>query len=116
MAEIHDSPHVQFIQDRLQLLLTPPKGRRFTTHILIFAAGIFCKSRASDDDNLDLLFANRKPEQRLGKVLFDKIKLKTSLMFTGGYIVGHSTNKLGDVDVKLYATMFMFFVCLLLQS
>ena len=44
MADPRDSPHFQFIQDQLQLLLTPPKVRRFTKHSLIFAAEIFCIS------------------------------------------------------------------------
>ena len=55
-------------------------------------------SRASDDDNLDLLFNELKPEQRLVNVLFDEVALTTSLRFTGGHIVGHATNKPGDVD------------------
>ena len=48
MADLHDSPHFQFVQDQLQLLLTPPKGRRLTKHSLIFAAEIFCISPSAN--------------------------------------------------------------------
>ena len=137
MADLHDSPHFQFIQAQLQLLLTPPKGRRFTKHILIFAAEIFCispyaysairdsgaiclpndklirnlLSKASDDDNLDLLFKELKPEQRLVNVLFDEVKLTTSLRFTGGHIVGHATNKPGVVDTIATSALVIEIIC-----
>ena len=113
MAEPNDPPHFQFVQDQ-------PKGSRFTKHILIFAAGIFCispstycairdsgaicipndklignfLSRGSDDDNSDLLFKDLKPEQRLVGMLFDEVELTTSLRFTCGHIVGHATSAL----------------------
>ena len=37
MVEMHGSPHFQFIQDQVLLLLTKPNGRRFTKHALILA-------------------------------------------------------------------------------
>ena len=88
MGDLHDSPHFQFIQEQIHLLLTPPKGRHFTKYILLLAAEIFCissaayrmirnsgaiclpndklvrqlPSRTSNDDNLTLIFQELKPE------------------------------------------------------
>ena len=118
MVELHDSPHFQFLQEQMQLLLTQPNGRRFTKHILVLAAELFCispaayrmirnsgaiclpheklvkqlLSRCSDDDNLEQLFKKLKPEQRLVNLLFDEVKLTSALRYSGGHVMGHATN------------------------
>ena len=118
MVELHDNPHFQFIQDQVLLLLTKPNGRRFTKHSLILATELFCVSPAayrmlrnsgaiclphgnrirellsyaSDDTNLEKLFAELKPEQRLVNLLFDEVKLVSAVRFTGGHMMGYATN------------------------
>ena len=118
MVEMHDNPHFQFIQDQVLLLLTKPSGRRFTKHALILAGELFCLSpaayrtlrnsgaiclpnekrvrellsQASDDKNLERLFLELKPEQRLVNLLFDEVKLISAVRFSGGHMLGYATN------------------------
>ena len=103
----------------MQLLLTPPKDRRFTKHILILAAEIFfispsayrmirnsgaiclpndklvqqLLSRTSIDDNLTHIFQVLKPGQRLGNVLFGEVILTSTLRFVRGDIIGHKQTR-----------------------
>ena len=99
----------------MQLLLTKIKGRRFTKHNLVLAAELFCvspaayrmlrnsgavclprgavvPSRASDDDNLEKLLQELKPEQRLINLLFDEVKLIAALRSSGGHVMGDAYN------------------------
>ena len=44
LGVLHDSPQFQFIQDQLQLLITPRNGHRSTKNSFILAAELFCIS------------------------------------------------------------------------
>ena len=47
-------------------------------------------SQSLSDSNLEKLFESLKPHQRLVNILFDEVKLKQAMRFTGGHIVGHA--------------------------
>ena len=47
LVEYHDSSHFQFVQDQLQLMLTPPNGRRYSKHVIILAAQLHNLSPAA---------------------------------------------------------------------
>ena len=137
MVELHDSPHFQFLEEQIQLLLTKPTGRRFTKHILVLAAELFCVSpaayrmlrnsgaiclphenllrqllsRASDEDNLQKLLAELKPEQRLVNLLFDEVKLVAALRHSGGHVVGHATNNPECLDVLATSALVLEVIC-----
>lgn len=118
ISEFEHHPSFQFIQEQLQILSTPANGRRYTKNVLIFAAELLCTSPAAyrllrnsnvillphetlvrdlmnkslQDGKLKSLFERLLPEQRLVNLLFDEVKLKRALRFSGGHIVGHATN------------------------
>lgn len=50
-------------------------------------------SQSYIDNNLAKLFETLKSQQRLTNILFDEVKLKKAMRFTGGHIVGHAANK-----------------------
>ena len=119
IEELHDTPNFQFILEQLELLLQQVNGRRYTKHIIILAAELLCISPAAyrmlrnskaiilprekfirelmsksyQDNNLAKLFETLKPQQRFVNILFDEVKLKKAMRFTGGHIVGHAANK-----------------------
>ena len=94
-------------------------GCRYTKYVIVFAAETFCRSPATyrfirqsqtiilpaeskirellslslNDESLTRLFSGLKPEQRLVNILFDEVKLKESLLFTGGHIIGRAKDK-----------------------
>ena len=110
---------ILFCMEQFHLLATNKNGRRYNKYVLIFATEIFnvspaayrmfrryealglpserlihkLISRAFQDENLENLFEKLKPEQRLVNLIFDEVKLKETTYFTGGYIVGHASNK-----------------------
>ena len=47
LVEYHDSSHFQFVQDQLQLMLTPPNGRRYPKHVIILSAQLHNLSPAA---------------------------------------------------------------------
>ena len=96
-----DLPHFQFVYSQLQLLLSYLEGRRFDRNLYVLAAELHNISPAAyrmlrksgsvvlprvellkklfscsvHDKNLDELFKELKPQQRLVNILFDKVKL-----------------------------------------
>ena len=102
--ELTEVPSFQFFQEQLQLMTTSPNGRRYSKHVLIFTAELICVSPAAyrllrnsetiilpreklvcdlmnksfQNDNLENLFTELKPQQRLVNILFDEVKLKKS--------------------------------------
>ena len=50
-------------------------------------------SKSYQDNNLAKLFETLKPQQRLVNILFDEVKLKKAMRFTGGHVVGQAANK-----------------------
>ena len=110
IEELHDTPNFQFILEQLELLLQQVNGRRYTKHIIILAAELLCISPAAyrmlrnskaiilprekfirelmsksyQDNNLAKLFETLKPQQRFVNILFDEVKLKKAMRFTGG--------------------------------
>ena len=49
-------------------------------------------SRSFQDVNFPVIFSDLKPQQPLGNVIFDKVKIKNTLRFTSGHILGHADN------------------------
>ena len=49
-------------------------------------------SKSLSDSNLEKRFESLKPQQRLVNILFDEVKLKQAMRFTGGHVVGHAEN------------------------
>ena len=48
-------------------------------------------NKSLSDENLGKLFHELKPQQRLLNVIFDEVKLKQALRFSGGHITGQSS-------------------------
>lgn len=122
MLEDVDSPCLPFLISQLELVLKAPTAYRYSKVILIFAAELLCTSPAAyrlirrlgniklpgekalralmnaslDDSNLPQLFNSLQPEQRLVNLLFDEVKLKAGLRFTGSHILGLSDNRPED--------------------
>ena len=44
VTDLADAPNFQFLQEQLQLMLSSPQGRRYSKHVLIFAAELICVS------------------------------------------------------------------------
>ena len=129
MEELHGSAHFQFLRAQLELLLTAPKGRRFDKQILVVAAEIYGISPAAykmiyrsgvlaipsvatikkllrasfNDDNLAAIFKELKTQQRLVNVLFDEVKLISTLRFTGGHALGYAQNS-SQISTETLAT------------
>ena len=119
LSELVDNPTFQFIQEQLQLMLTSPKGRRFSKYVLMFSAELICVSpvayrllqtsetvilpkeklvrelmnRSFQNNSLSNLFQELKTEQRLVNVLFDEVKLKKAMRYSNSHVVGHAVNK-----------------------
>ena len=98
MAITLKSPHLEFLQAQLQMLLTPKNNLRYTKHLLVFAAELLCISPAAyrmlrrsgainlpreqlirelmsssfQDQNLPTIFSDLKPQQRLVNILLMK--------------------------------------------
>ena len=121
LVEYHDSSHFQFVQDQLQLMLTPPKRQalfKACYHIgctiaqfpaayrmLRMSKAIALPneklrqnllSKTFHDNNLGLIFQELKPQQHLVNILFDEIKLIQAMCLIGGHIIGHASNKRED--------------------
>ena len=105
----------------MYLLITNKYGRRYTKHVLLLASEIVnispsayrtlrrseavilpserlirkLLSKPFQDNDLKRILEKLKPEQRLVNVLFDEVKLKEAIRFTGGHIVGHANDKEG---------------------
>ena len=93
----------------MELLLPQANGRGYTKYIIILAAELLCISKAItlprekfirdlmsksyQENNSAKLFETLKPQQRLVNILFDEVKLKKAMRFTGGHVVGHAANK-----------------------
>ena len=118
MVDLHSSAYFQFLRAQLQLILTTPKGRRFDKQILVIAAELYSISPAAyklirrsgvlalpcvatikkllrgsfQDVNLPAIFNELKPQQRLVNVLFDEVKLTSTLRFTAGHVLGYAQN------------------------
>ena len=118
IEDLHTSSHFQFLMSQLEMLLIPPNKLRYTKYSLIFAAELLCvspaayrmlrglqtiilpkqqlirdlMSRSVQDSNLQTALNELKPEQRLVNILFDEVKFKSCLRFTGGH-VGHADNQ-----------------------
>ncbi|XP_076811672.1 uncharacterized protein LOC143458706 [Clavelina lepadiformis] len=132
-----DSPHFQFIYDQLQLLLTPPEGRRFDKNLYILAAELHNISPAAykmirksgsivlprvellkkllscsfHDENLEQLFQKLQPQQCLVNILFDEVKLTETLRYSGGRVVGYAQNGSGDTEVLATHALVIEVVC-----
>ena len=137
MAELHDNPHFQFIQDQFLLLLTKPNGRRFTKHTLVLAAELFCISPAAyrmlrnsgaiclphenrvrellshtlDDTNLEKMLKELKPEQRLVNLLFDEVKLISTIRLSGGHTMGYATNDPNSENTLASSALVFEIIC-----
>lgn len=137
MVELHDQPLFQFLQDQMLLLLTKPNVRRFTKHILVLAAELFCVSpaayrmlrnsgaiclphenrvrellsRASNEMHLERLLAELKPEQRLVNLLFDEVKLVSTVRFTGGHMMGYATNDPESLNTLASSALVLKIIC-----
>lgn len=114
----HTSSHFHFLIAQLEMIPTPANKLRYTKYTLIFAAELLCispaayrmlrgsktiilpkpqvirdlMSRSFQDSSLQTVLNELKPEQRLVNILFDEVKLKSALRFTGGHVAGHATN------------------------
>ena len=134
LVEYHDSSHFQFVQDQLQLMLTPPNGRRYSKHVIILAAQLHNLSPATyrmlrmpkaiglpnekliqnllsktfHDNNLRLIFQELKPQQRLVNILFDEVKLIQAMRLIGGHIIGHAPE---DSEELATSTLVIEIVC-----
>lgn len=132
-----DSPHYQFLYAQLQLLLTPPEGRRFDRNLYILAAELHNISPAAykmlrksgsivlprvellkkllsyslHDENLKQLFQKLQPQQRLVNILFDEVKLTETLRYSGGRVVGYAQNGSGDTEVLATHALVIEVVC-----
>lgn len=118
IEDLHTSSHFQFLMAQLEMLLIHPNKVRYTKYSLIFAAELLgvspaayrmlrgsqtivlpkqqmirdLMSRSFQDSNLQTALTELKPEQRLVNILFDEVKLKSTLRFTAGHVVGHADN------------------------
>ena len=118
VEEWHDDPTFQFITDQLHLMMKPPNRRRYATHTLVFAVELFGVSPAAyrmlrrsksivlprekrvrevlgkteSEENLSNLFKSLDPEQRLVNILFDEVKLISTIRLTAGHVIGMAEN------------------------
>jgi len=116
--DVANSSHFQFLLAQLEMLLTPPNKLRYSKYSLIFAAELMCispaayrmlrgsrtiilpkeqvirdlMSRSTQDSTLGETFNELKPEQRLVNILFDEVKVKSTVRLTAGHVVGHAEN------------------------
>ena len=123
ISDFLENESFQFIQAQLQLLLATPNNRRFTKYVQILSAELFCISPAAfrmltnsravilpsekhirqllsgtyADKCLPTLFQQLKPQQHLVNILFDEVKLKKALRFSGDHIIGHASNRPDDL-------------------
>ena len=112
------SAHLQFIHAQLQMLLRPSNNLNFAKNIIVLASELLCvspaayrmlrnsgvmklpreqlirnlMSRSFQDSNLKPFFDSLKPQQRLVNILFDEVKLKKTLRFMSGHILGQAVN------------------------
>ena len=127
MLDCHVSPHFQFIQAQMQLLLCPPRGRRFTKHVFILAAELqnisptaykmLRKSGAIALRSIKLiknikkflgcktclLYSKKlKPQQRLVNILLNEVKLIQACILLVGMslatLIIHSEDLADDND------------------
>ena len=68
-------------------------------------------SRASDDDNLQKLLEELKPEQRFVNVLFDEVKMRSTLRYSDGHVMGHATNKPDNPDTLATSALVIEIIC-----
>jgi hypothetical protein len=118
MLDMLETPNFQFIHAQIQMLLTSKNNLRYSKHVMILAAELLCVSpaayrmlrrsgvinlpreqtvrdlmtRSLDDQNLTAILQELQPQQRLLNILFDEVKLRSSLRFTAGHIMGHAQN------------------------
>ena len=132
-----DSPHYQFLYAQLQLLLTPPKGRRFDKNLYFLAAELHTISPAAyrmlrksgsivlpreellknilsnslDDENMEQLFQKLQPQQYLVNMIYDGVKITETLRYSGGRVVGYAQNGSGDGEVLAIYALVIEVVC-----
>ena len=137
MVDVHDLPLFQFLKTQFEMLLSPPKGRRFDKNLIVLAAELhnvspaaykFLRKSASiilpstkmikqmlsktlSDDNFKALLEKLKPQQRLVNVLFDEVKLVQTMRFTAGHIVGFATNNESDDEMLATHALVVEIVC-----
>ena len=130
MVDLHSSSHFQFLRAQLEMILLPPKGRRFDKQILVVASELYSVSPAAyktirragvlalpsvstikrllqtsfNDMNLSAIFNELIPQQRLVNVLFDEVKLMSTLRFSGGHVLGYAENSQRSQDNDILAT------------
>ena len=123
IEDLQDSTNLQFILDQLQLLRVSPKARRYTKHTLVFAVELFGISpaayrmlrrskaitlprermirdimdKSTGEENLANLLKSLAPEQRLVNILFDEVKLVSTIRLTGGHVIGMAENDPDDL-------------------
>jgi len=123
ITELDHLPNFQFIQEQLQMLNIPPRGRRYSKNVLVLAAELLSTSpaayrllrnsnvillpheklvrdlmtRSFQDHYIKSLIEKLQPKQRLVNILFDEVKLKRALRFSGGHILGHAANLSQDL-------------------
>ena len=122
ITELAEDDCFQFIQEQFELILKSAKGRHYSENVLIFASQLLCTSptayrllrnsccillpqklvhdlmnKSFQNDNLCTLFDSLKPEQRLVNVLFDEVKLKSTMRYSNSHVVGHSSNRINKL-------------------
>ena len=128
--ELLDSRAFQFIQDQLQLLLTPHNRRHYCKHTIVFALELLGVSPAAyrlvsnsktmilpserliksllsntfQDENLSNIFEILQPRQRIVNIIFDEVKLKQVTRYSGGYIMDYAEYKSSELATSALVT------------
>ena len=50
-------------------------------------------AKSLDDENLSALFQSLMPQQRLVNIIFDEVKLVSTMRYSAGHVVGLAENK-----------------------
>ena len=129
--EVQESPQFQFLEVQLDYFLTPSNKINYTKYLLILAGKLLCissaayrmlrnsrviilprerlirdlMSRSFQNNELQRLFKDLKPEQRFVNILFDEVKLIKTTRFSAGHIIGHANNAPSEqpFEPKLFA-------------
>ena len=124
-------PQFQFLEVQLDYFLTPSNKINYTKYLLILAGKLLCispavyrmlrnsrviilprerlirdlMSRSFQNNELQRLFKDLKPEQRFVNILFDEVKLIKTTRFSPGHIIGHANNAPSEQPfvLKLFA-------------
>ena len=131
LSDVDNIPAIQFIQEQLQLVMKQSNRRRYAKNVVIFAAELFAHSPSAyrflrksgtiilpkeevvkdllngtcNESTLKELFDTLKSEQRFVNLLFDEVKLKESLIYTGGHIIGNADQNEGLASSALVIEM-----------